>query len=339
MSWQKMLNKFDFKTALKISGVVIFGLVVLALVASLGGFAFRTAFNISPSYSGNFYSESAMDAGMTKQSVPEAVSLSLRNLIPDWDEGYVAGNDLEQFEVVEYNAYIKTGRLEKVCGEIKDLKTREDVIFEKSSESERSCSYTFKVEKDHSEEILAFIKNFKPEELNINTDNIKKQVQDFTSEEEILTKRLSQIEKTLEDAQDAYDEITRLATNTRDVEALAKIINDKINLIERLTNERLNTLANLERLSQLKLEQLDRLDYTFFSVSVTENLLIDLKLIKDSWQRELKSFVNEFNVMLQGVSVKLLSFGTKLLQVVIYLVIALFVAKYGWRFAKFVWKK
>ena len=110
-------------------------------------------------------------------------------------------------------------------------------------------------------------------------------------------------------------------------------------MIERLTNERLNTLANLDRLSQLKAEQLDRLDYTFFTVSVAESLIIDFDLIKDSWTRELKNFVNEFNGMLQGISVKLLSFGAKLLQVVIYLIIALFVAKYGWKFVKFVWKK
>jgi len=340
MSFQKMFKDFNFKTGLKIAGIIIVGLLILGLVASLGGFAFRTAFNISPSYYGGEYPEYAMEDSvyMTKQMAPEKMSLSMRNLVPDWD-GYTAGSDLEEFEVVEYNAYIETGRLEKVCGEIKDLKTKNYVIFENSNENESYCNYTFKVKKDKSEEILAFIKDLKPEELNVNTDSIKRQIQDFTNEEEILNKRLEQIEKTLENAQDAYDEVTNLATNSRDVETLAKIINDKINLIERLTNERMSTLSNLDKLSQLKADQLDRLDYTFFTVSVSETLIVNWKMIKDSWQWELESFVNEFNGMLQGISLKLLSFGTKLLQIAIYLIIALFVAKYGWKFVKFVWKK
>jgi len=161
----------------------------------------------------------------------------------------------------------------------------------------------------------------------------------FTSEEEILTKRLAQVEETLADAQEAYDQVTQLATKSRDVETLAKIISDKITLIEKLTTERLNTKNNLDRLSQMKADQLDKLKYTSFTVAVYENLIIDSEYIKDSWERELKNFVNEFNGMLQGVSVKLLSFGAKLIQIVIYLLIALLIAKYGWRFTKFVWKK
>lgn len=339
MSFQKMFKDFNFKTGLKIAGIVIVGLLILGLVASLGGFAFRTAFNTSPFFS-NDYPEYAMeDAYMTKQYAPEEVSLSMRNIMPDWESGYAVGSDLEEFEVVEYSAYIETGRLEKVCGEIKDLKAREYVIFENSNESDNYCNYTFKVEKDKTEEILTFIKDFNPEELNVNTDSIKRQIQDFTNEEEILNKRLDQIEETLENAQDAYDEVTDLATNSRDVETLAKIINDKINLIERLTNERMNTLSNLDKLSQLKADQLDRLDYTFFTVSVSETLIVNWEMIKDSWEWELENFVNEFNRLLQGISLKLLSFGAKLLQIVIYLIIALFVAKYGWKFVKFVWRK
>lgn len=335
-----MLKDFNLKTALKVAGVVIFGLLVLGLVVSLGGFAFRTAFNFSPSFSRNNYPEYAMeDVYMTKQMAPEEVSLSFRNVAPDWEEGYAVGSDLEEFEVIEYNAYIETGRLENTCEKVKALKSEDYVIFENSNEGDSYCSYTFKVKKDRTEEILAFIKDLKPENLDVNTESIKRQIQDFTNEEEILTKRLSQIEETLEDAQEAYDEVTDLATRSRDVETLAKIINDKINLIERLTNERLNTLSNLDRLSQLKADQLDQLDYTFFTVSISETLIVNWEIIKDSWQWELENFVNEFNGLLQGISLKLLSFGAKLLQIVIYLLIALFVAKYGWRFVKFVWKK
>ncbi len=335
--FKKMFKKFDMVAALKVSGVAVFGLLVLGLVVSLGGFAFRTAFNVAPSY----LSDSGYGGNykMNQEMASAPMSLSMRNVMPDWDDGYIAGDMAEEFEVTEYYAHIKTAHLENVCGEIKDLKAMTYVIFEDSNENDRSCNFKFKVEKNWEERVLQVVRDLKPEDLNINTESIKKQIDDFTSEEEILTKRLEQVEETLGDAQEAYDEVTQLATKSQDVETLAKIINDKITLIEKLTKERLNTKASLDRLSQMKADQLDKLKYTSFTVSVYEDLIIDPEYIKDSWKRELENLVNEFNMMLQGVSVKLLSFATKLIQVVVYLLIALLLAKYGWRFVRFVWKK
>ena len=341
MDFQKLFKNFNFKTALKISGVVIFGLLILGLVVSLGGFAFRTAFNVSPKYYDGGMSPLASNYSKGYPQMDEmSMRLSPQNIgVPGFDNGYTFGTDAEDFEITEYNARIKTSRLNKVCDEIKSLKIKDYVIFEKANKNDNYCSYRFKVKKDRTDEILQIVKDLKPENLDINTSNIQKRIADFTSEEEILTQRLAQIEETLADAQKAYDTVTQLATKTRDVETLAKIINDKITLIEKLTNERLNTKNNLDRLSQAKALQLDRLNYTIFTVSVYKNLIIDVKAIGDSWERELKSFVREFNDMLQGISLKLLTFATKLIQIAIYLLIALFLAKYGWRFVKFVWKK
>ena len=349
MNFQKLLQTFNLKTALKIAGMLILGLLILGLVASLGGFAFRTAFNLAPSSSKDSFS---MQSGNYDMSGPEGVvvskgyapsatlQLSERNmLMPGFDDGYAIGADAEDFEITEYNANIKTSRLEKVCGELEALKIKDYVIFENTDKNDKYCGYRFKVEKDKSAEILQIIADLKPENLYTNTSSIQKQIADFTSEEEILTKRLEQIELTLTEAQNAYNTVTQLAMRTSDVETLAKVINDKIVLIEKLTTERLNTKNNLDRLSQAKAKQLDKLNYTFFSVSVTENLIVDFKAIQDSWERELKNFANEFNILLQGITLKLMSFAMKLIQIAIYLILALFLAKYGWRFIKFVWNK
>ena len=332
-----MFGKFNFKMGLKIVGMVIFGLLILSLVTSLGGFAFRTVFNTSPYYQSNFnYAEKSY---MSDGIAPMMTSLSVRNVVPERSNGYTSGDNLEDFEITEYNAWIKTNNLDKVCSEVKNLKARSFVIFEKSGENNNNCNYRFKVKKENEDEILQIIRDLKPENLSVNTASIKKQITDFTSEEEILTKKLAQIEETLQGAQDAYNEVSLLAIKSQDAETLAKIISSKIALIEKLTTERLNTKNNLDRLSRAKLSQLDRLQYTFFTVNVSKNLIIDFKALGDSWERELKNFVHEFNGMLQGISVKLLSFGMKLIQVLIYLALALLVTKYSWKGAKFVWKR
>lgn len=328
------IKKIDTSTVIKFIGVIIVAMLLIGIVTSLGSFAFRTAFNTMDSSSRYGYGNSyEMQKGMQ-------TSLSMRNtMAPDFKEDFSTGSDAEDFEIREYSASIRTRKLDSTCSKIENLKAKDYVIFENSNKNDNYCNYRFKVSKENVDEILAIIKELKPEDLNINTETIKRQIDDYTSEEDILKKRLAQIEETLTDAQKAYDEVSRLATNSRDVESMAKIINDKITLIEKLTSERLNTKNSLDRLSRAKAEQLDRLDYTFFSVSVSEYLIIDSKALKDSWVREMQDFVREFNNLLQGVSIKLLLFATMLIQIAIYLTIALFVAKYGWRFVKYVWKK
>lgn len=341
MNFQKIFKKFDFKVFLKFAGIGVFALLALGLLISLGSFAVRTAFNTSPHYAMDFDSGYGGGYMMKGEMINQDYKLSIRNIgAPiQINDGYISGSDLKDFEITEYNAYIKTGRLEKNCEEIEALKSFDYVIFENSNKGDKYCNYRFKVAKENEVEVLKIVQDMKPENLDINTETIKKQIADYTSEEEILTKRLEQVEATLEEAQEAYDEVTKLATRSSDVESLAKIINDKITLIEKLTNERLNTKNNLDRISRAKAEQLDRLDYTFFSVAVSENLIVDFRMIKDSWERELKNFVSDFNVLLQSLTIKLLSFGLILIQIAIYLTLALLIGKYGWRFVKFVWKR
>jgi hypothetical protein len=151
--------------------------------------------------------------------------------------------------------------------------------------------------------------------------------------------RLESIEEVLDDAQYSYDQIAVIATQNQDAESLAKIINDKMNLITRLTNERVNIKAQIDRINKSKADQLDRINYTFFSISAYESLIIDTKAIKESWSNEMKKFVRELNSVMQGLTINLLKYLLIFVQIVIFLGVALFVLKYGWRVAKVLWRK
>src|SRR3989339_753836 len=85
-----------------------------------------------------------------------------------------------------------------------NLKPREDVIFENASEYEKNCNYSFKVKRDSVKEILSIIESLDPKELNENTYTIKRLIEDYTSELEILQKKLNSIEETLNNAINAY---------------------------------------------------------------------------------------------------------------------------------------
>ncbi|HAO51872.1 TPA: hypothetical protein DCQ85_00195 [Candidatus Magasanikbacteria bacterium] len=341
----KFPENFNLKptNVLKLAGLAIVVIAVLAvaikfitysvspLVSSLSGGTNMVSQKMYDSYEGA--SEMAYNSdsdGLSVRNVDSTIAPTYNN---------TPGDDAEEYEVKNYNATIETRDLTETCQKILDLKSREDVIFENASKYEKSCNYTFKVKTINVKEIVDTIRNLYPKELNENIFTIKNVINDYTSEVEILEKKLASIESTLNNAVKAYDEITDVATRTQDANALAKIIDSKIQIIEKLTQEKINITTNLDRLARSKAEQLDRLEYTYFNVYIQENKFVDGENLKDSWKQAVKDFVYDTNKVIQDISINLVLVVLIILQYIVYFFIALFVAKYVWKFAKFVWKK
>jgi hypothetical protein len=357
--YMDILKKFNLKklNVFKIVGLGVLAILVVSLVFAIIGSSFDS---IKKPGFGNISIQTApsapsLDYGTTDSVSSEkssygyggggSVDLSVRNvgtspsIMPIYGNGGTTGDQAEAFEVTDYSATIETRELSKTCASVTRLKVREDVIFENSNESDRACGYTFKVKKDKVNEILTIIKNMDPKELSENTFTIKNIVDDYTGELEILEKKLSSIDETLQKAVSAYNDITELATKVQDIESLAKIIDSKINIIERLTQERININSQIERLQRSKTEQLDRIDYAYFYVNVIENKFIDRESIKDSWKTAVKEFISNVNQSLQNITVGLVALLLLVLQYAIYLLILIVIAKYGWQMVKYIWKK
>ncbi len=345
------IKKLNLKplNVLKVAGLGVVGLFIITLIFSLFGSTFRNFSNnisggvtqVSPSYNYDGYDEAYTREESAKSYGGGASSLSIRNISPIMppSPGGTTGSDAEQFEVTDYNASIETRNLEETCKAITDLKIRTYVIFESANAYDRGCSFSFKVKHDRVAEILAIVKELDPKELSENTYTIKRQIEDFTSETEILEKKRDSIEATLESAIRAYDEITRVATRAQDAASLAKIIESKIQIIERLSQERININEQLDRLSRAKAEQLDRLEYTYFNISVYENKYFDGENLADSWKASIKDFVRTMNQVAQDISINLVAFLFLAAQYVLYFFILVLTAKYGWRLVKRVWEK
>jgi hypothetical protein len=119
-------------------------------------------------------------------------SLSVRNIVsPQAAIRQTSEITAENYEVSEFTATIETHDLDRVCGTtIPSLKPKEYVVFENSNTYAHGCSVRFKVKHDHVTEILAFIKALNPRDITDNTYTIKQQIDDFTSQEDILNRRL-----------------------------------------------------------------------------------------------------------------------------------------------------
>ncbi|MEA3249559.1 MAG: hypothetical protein U9Q03_04350 [Patescibacteria group bacterium] len=344
----KKIPKLDISVTkvLKIAGIVVVGVVVLTLALRLLGSSFQYAFRgVSPSKVvpmtsslGLGMEEMAMDSSM-------GIGLSMRNVapssvpVPPPDGGHQPGDDAEDFEVKEYSSTIETRHLDDTCKTVADLKIKDYIIFERSNEHETGCNYTFKVAHDNANEILAVIESLDPRDLSETSYSIKRQLEDFTSEADILKAKLAAIDETVAIAIAAYDDITILATKTQDVENLARIIDSKIRIIERLTQERININSRLERIERAKALQVDRMEYTYFRVSIYESKFIDGQVIKDSWKATLQAFVRDINDVAQDISLNLILLMIKVLLYALYILIILVVVKYGWKIGKYVWKR
>ncbi len=294
----------------------------------------------SPAY---YKEEMAYDSSYSGGYSGAEMQLSARNVAPTMypypQPGGTTGDTAEEFEVTEYSASIESRNKANECTAIADLKAKSYVIFESANESDKNCNFTFKVKHDNVEEILGVIKGMNPRDLSVNTYTIKNQVDDFTSETDILTKKLASLDETLASALKAYDDIQRLATQNQNADALAKIIESKIQLIERLTQSRITINEQLDRYARMKEEQLDRLDYTYFHVNVYEQAFIDGEQIADSWKMSIQQFFMKLNTSLQDLTVNLILLLILAIQYVLYILILVVVAKYVWRAIMYIWNK
>lgn len=352
----EFLKNFDFKpmSILKVAGVAIAAILLLVIAFRLVDSSFKSVLKLGGVTNSQTVSKMAMD--FDEQVMMEGammdtatygsdgmVGLSVRNLAiepePDYGSNIVVGDNAEQYEITEYYATVKTSDLEFTCSTVADLKIKDYVIFENSNEYDTGCHYRFKVKQDNVEEILAVIESLDPRDLTESAYTIKNLVDDYTSEVEILENKLESIDNTLNNAVEAYDDITDLASRTQDVESLAKIIDSKIRIIERLTNEKIRVNEQLDRLSRSKAEQLDRLNYTYFNIDIFEDKYIDGDNLKDSWKLAIKNFVRDINKVAQDITVNLVALIFVIIQYALYLLILIVVAKYGWQLIKRIWKK
>ena len=256
-----------------------------------------------------------------------------------YDNSTSAPANAQQYEATDYDVSYSTAHYKNTCAAIVGLKSRENVVFESSGEYNNYCEYVFKVKREQASDILDFLKGLKPKELATRTYTIQYQVQDFTSQISILQDKLASIDDTLGKATAAYDEVSTLATKEKDVDSLAGVINSKINTIQQLTQERIDINSQLDLIQRTKADQLDKVDYTYFNVTVSDNSWFVWQDIKDSWNSAIKYSISNVNQMLQNLSVNLVVFLFTIAQYLVYGLILLIVAKYGWKLVKNIWQQ
>ncbi len=310
---QAYIKNFDWSVGsiMKVFGIGMLSLVALSvgltILGALLSFGQRTISMINPSYGELSYSSAR---GM---SAPSMMMQKVANYAPMGggammaEESYSVAADMampgmpgvsqmmpmpqvngsrnaELYQRAGYSASYETRKFKETCTAIEDLKPLSYVLFDSANNGERYCSYSFRVEKDKTDEIVAKLKALNPKDWNVSVESVAQGIENTSDRVDILKRRLASIESTLDEAEAAFTRLSALATQNARVTDLTTIITQKLSMVERLTNEKLSLEEQIRQYSGSKDDQMEVTTYSHFSVSVSKWNAVDWQSVKDSWK-------------------------------------------------------
>lgn len=362
---KEQIMNFDWslKSITKAAAAIVVIVVALAIVVSVLGTVTKSIFGISSvrdgyatsdnrygiveQVMGGFGGAFGMDGDMsTKMAVSRGAAV--QDMMYVAESSYMpspifgGGADAEEYERRNYNAYYETRRFDQTCAAISGLKPLEYVVFDNSNENDQWCSYNFRADVAHEEEIIAKLQALNPRDFNIDTSTIERSIKYTDSELAMLDRRLESITTTLNQAEIAFNNLISRATTAGDTATLAEVINNKISTIDRLTQQQLDTQERIDRLTKSRGDQIEQIEYAHFYVSVSKVTYFDGEQFADEWKQRIQELAANVNATLLALTLGLIAFVLGAIQFVIYgalLVLGLTIfAKLAWTVVRRIWK-
>ncbi len=330
---QASIKNFDWSVGsiMKMFGVGMLALVGLSVALTIFGallsFGQRTISGINPSYGIASYPAgrdisapsmmqkvanfAPMGGGMmAEESYSVAADMAMPPMMPL--PSVNGSRNAELYQRAGYSASYETRKFKETCTAIEDLKPLSYVLFDSANNGERYCSYSFRVEKEKTDEIVTKLKALNPKEWNVSVESVAQGIENTSDRVDILKRRLASIESTLNEAEAAFTRLSALATQNARVTDLTTIITQKLSMVERLTNEKLSLEEQIRQYSGGKDDQIAETTYSHFSVSVSKWNAVDWQSLQDSWkykvQETLRSMSDTLASILLTIPALVLSF-------------------------------
>jgi hypothetical protein len=325
--------------------VAAIGFVAFVIVLCLVSLAVRSGLSQRHADSAQFnpvYEQTVPDASggssaWSKQgsglSMPEARSSMPFVSRDEW----APGTDAEKYEVDDYAALIRTTKLDRVCDSLSSWHEYDYVIFESSQRNPHSCSFRFKVPEEDTAGVARALEELNPVEFTSTSQTVKKQLRDYANEEAILNDQLAAIKATMNEADAQYEELMRIAAKSENSDMIAQAVQNRMEQIERLSQEAQAVAAQLASIQQRKTDDQDQTKYSFFTVRVRDYNIVDTVVLRDAWVRHMQEFVLRVNDILAGITLGMLGFLLRVVEIGFYLGIILILAKVGYQLFKKLW--
>lgn len=227
----------------------------------------------------------------------------------------------EEFEQTSYYAFFDTRLFNETCTAIASLKPLNYVLFDYASENDSYCSYEFRVEEAYAPTVADAIRALYPDDFSANTATVAQTIEGQESERAYLERRLESLESTRAEAEDAYESLLEKAVTKGSVAELTNVVNSRLHIIERLTQDIQTVEEQLERLDATQTDTLEETLYEHFSVQVQKRVLIDWETMKNDWHNSVRDVLINLNKVLMLLSLGLIEFLTQALVSVFFIAI------------------
>jgi len=336
-------RKLSLLRILLVAAVGLIGLAIifalLSTVIQLTGVSKSTVSQSGSSYVGNSVTMVARAPAVGVDTVMgERVASGVVPMPPLYsDSGGTRLYNEANYEARSYDVRYRVRDLDMLCNQIEQFKPLPHVVFEQQMRNEHTCYYHFKVTQGYASATVSWLLARDPDDLTASTDVVKKQLVRYSSQMDILLQKQEVIEQTLQDTLSAYGELIDLATRANDIESLTKVVDSKLAMVQKLSQQRLTLAQQIGVLTRQQADLQDRVDFVSFAVRVEQYDILDLVSLKNSWMNELRAFVVTINSTLQRFTLHLIENLFALALLLVYAVILLVLVKHGWREVKRFW--
>lgn len=255
---------------------------------------------------------------------------------PQPGSGYTS--DLELYETTDYSVSARTQEFDAFCNLLATLKADTRFDFRNLYSSLNSCSATFFTSETNVPAVLQQLNGFDGVQITRSTNSVTRHREQLQSRTGIVRQQLASVERSLAVAETEFDEIARFAREQNDATTLAQAIREKLNLIDSLTQRRINLTSQLDSLYQQAADLEERLGVVQFSVSIQRSYPKNPDETTRAWERAWEQLSDTYTDTLIGLTA---FFGVFLLwavRITLYLVVVLLIVRGLWKFVRLIWK-
>lgn len=331
-------KKLIVGTLLAIGAIFVLLLLFSFLSMNHGSYGFSSTDSISmpgapASYGrgGGVASEVAMQsAGYDASYAPTS------SYLPPLDTVYVPG--LEDYETTDYNVSGRLSDLSSACSVLGTLKARDDVHFKRLSQNKNNCSAYFFVEEASTADVVTQLGSIKGVDISSLTESVTRRRTEIKNQTTIVQEQLNSVERTLDEAKVQYDYIAEVARESTDAAALTEAIRDKLQIIDDLTERRIMLTSQLQQLNQQGVDLEERIGMVAFNVSLTRTFVVDSDRFTREWEAAWRELRDQFTSVLIGVTAYLGIFLLWVVQLTVYGLILVVLARFLWKLVRKIWQ-
>lgn len=316
----------------RIVAVGAIGVVVLAIVIGLVGITMRTAFRHEQSVGTYRY-----DSGMVNRNREKTFSVSA---VPNTPPAPIDMQTVRMDEgpsVDTYAASIRTNKSDRLCDALASWREHDYITFLSVERNPHDCTFIFKTSHNDAPGIVRALQELNPVAFSSRMQSVPQAQYDTKEQELVLADQLASLRDTLADTDAQYKELMRAAGESGDADAIADAIQNRTEQVQRLSAQALDVSSQLAALAQQHAGTTSEEQDAFFTVYVRDRNIIDVSELCDMWAKHMQRFVVTVNDIIAGVTIGMLSFLLRIVEIGFYIGVILVVAKIGYQLVKKLW--